>query len=355
MNNKIDIQHLDKLQQKFEKDSFKHNFSSLNNVLYYFSFFGNIFSIIFAYFFVKNITNYIPEFFSGQEYFLAVFILIFMIGFELFKRFAFEQFVISILKIKKLTLNIFVSSFAIIVLVLGSFYLSLNGAERIINQSQVIIENVDERIQQETNELRNIYIPRINNFQNQVTVLFEGLSTTRFASRDRADINRYNEEIRILENELQQRIKEVETKYQNIVNNQENLNQDNILALVLITSFMEFVILIGVGFHAFYDKKTYDYYLQTMDSPQYKKLIKFQNILKLLYQNGLKKEGDNVPSFNSLKAMVIIKNINIPDTELRNFVNMCLELEIIKSINKKKRIFNVNYEQSVNMLNEQNI
>lgn len=349
----FDIKKFEKLQYKFEDDSFEYNFSSLNKVLYYFSFFGNLFSIIFAYFFVQNIANFIPEFFSGQQYFVSALIIVFMVSFELFKRFAFEQYVFSILKVKKLTINIIVSGIMVMVLIAGSFYLSLNGSQRIINRAQVIVENTDLLIQQEVDELKAIYDPRIENYQNQINILFDGLSTTRFVTRDNQRIEEFTEEVKILEQELDEKIKEIEQKYTNKTTSQEELNRSNILALVLITSFMELVILLGVGFHAFYIRKTYESYKRYVESPEYKNILKLTSLLSLLYQNGNKKEGDNVPSFVSLKSLVNVKNIRSTDKELKDFMNLCVESEIIRPINRRRKIFNLNFEQAKQLIEKQ--
>ena len=67
-----------KLKQKFEVSSFENNFLTLDKVLYYFSFLGNILSVIFSYFFVKNATDSIPQFFPGQITVIALFIIIFI-------------------------------------------------------------------------------------------------------------------------------------------------------------------------------------------------------------------------------------------------------------------------------------
>ena len=49
-----------------------------------------------------------------------------MTGYELFKRFSFEQLTATILRLRKLTTNIVVGSLVSLTLVSGSFYLSLN-------------------------------------------------------------------------------------------------------------------------------------------------------------------------------------------------------------------------------------
>ena len=78
-----------KLKNELETFNFENNFNSLSKTLYYFSFLGNIFLILFSYFFIKDVTNSIPVLFTGQGVFFSIFIILFMTGYELFKRFAF--------------------------------------------------------------------------------------------------------------------------------------------------------------------------------------------------------------------------------------------------------------------------
>jgi hypothetical protein len=49
-----------RLKLKLEVFKLEQNYLTLNRVLYYFSFLGNIFLIYFGYFFIKTVTNSIP-------------------------------------------------------------------------------------------------------------------------------------------------------------------------------------------------------------------------------------------------------------------------------------------------------
>ena len=108
-----------KLKNNLETFNFENNFNSLSKTLYYFSFLGNIFLVLFSYFFIKNVTNSIPTLFTGQGVFFSIFIILFMVGYELFKRFAFEQLTSTILRLRKFTLNILLGTLVSLVLVAG--------------------------------------------------------------------------------------------------------------------------------------------------------------------------------------------------------------------------------------------
>ncbi len=125
-----------RLKNDLETFNFEKNFNPLSKTLYYFSFLGNIFLILFSYFFIKDVTNSIPVLFTGQGIFFSIFIILFMTGYELFKRFAFEQLTFSIVKLRKFTVNIALGVLVTLALVTGSFYLSLKGAHRLIDTAR---------------------------------------------------------------------------------------------------------------------------------------------------------------------------------------------------------------------------
>ena len=99
-----------KLKVKLEVYKLEKNYFTLNRILYYFSFLGNIFLIYFGYFFVKSITESIPPLFPFQDIFFTIFVALFLTGYELTKRFVLEQLCISILQVKKATLPIIVGA-----------------------------------------------------------------------------------------------------------------------------------------------------------------------------------------------------------------------------------------------------
>ena len=69
-----------------------------------------------------------------------------MTGYELFKRFSFEQLTGTILRLRKITVNIVLGILVSLVLVTGSFYLSLNGAHRLIDTKDAVLTTVDSSI-----------------------------------------------------------------------------------------------------------------------------------------------------------------------------------------------------------------
>jgi len=150
------------LKNELETFNFEKNFNPLSRTLYYFSFLGNIFLILFSYFFIKDVTNTIPVLFTGQGVFFSIFIILFMTGYELFKRFAFEQLTSTILRVKKVTINIILGTLVTLSLVIGSFYLGLNGAHRLIDSSETIEIATDQTISTKVDSVAKAKIPENN-------------------------------------------------------------------------------------------------------------------------------------------------------------------------------------------------
>jgi hypothetical protein len=191
-----------KLKNDLETFNFEKNFNPLSRTLYYFSFLGNIFLVLFSYFFIKDVTDTIPTLFSGQGIFFSVFIVLFMTGYELFKRFAFEQLTSSILRVRKFTVNIAVGVLVTFSLVVGSFYLGLNGAHRLIDSSDTIEALADQTISTKVDSIAKYYDKEIDFYRNQK-------STTRADRKYRDSI------VAVLQTTKDNKIKEIESKTEN--------------------------------------------------------------------------------------------------------------------------------------------
>jgi hypothetical protein len=210
------------LKNELETFNFEKNFNPLSKTLYYFSFLGNIFLILFSYFFIKDVTNTIPNLFPGQSIFFSIFIILFMTGYELFKRFAFEQLTSTILRTKKFTLNIAIGILVTLSLVTGSFYLGLNGAHRLIDNSETIVATADQTISTKVDSVAKYYDKEIDFYRNQKT-------TTRADRKYRDSI------VAVLQTTKDTKVKEIESKTENKSSAKiEELKQNNFAFAVMV-------------------------------------------------------------------------------------------------------------------------
>jgi len=321
-----------KLKNNLETFNFENNFNSLSKTLYYFSFLGNIFLVLFSYFFIKNVTNSIPTLFTGQGVFFSIFIILFMVGYELFKRFAFEQLTSTILRLRKFTLNILLGTLVSLVLVAGSFYLSLNGAHRLIDTSSSLQTLTDSTISNKSDSVARYYDKEINFYRNQK-------STTREDRRYRDSI------VAVLQSQKDTKLQSIENKITSKTSTEVNTLKENGIAFAVMVFFLELIILIGVAFDAYYTWTSYDEMKTIMNTPKYKQLELNIRLLKLFYQNGRKKEQDPTISRSKMISLVGASKIPANQREINDFLALCSELEITTG-QRRKKVYNMSYEKA---------
>lgn len=334
-----------KLRNDLEIFSFEKNFKSLSNTLYYFSFLGNVFSVLFSYFFIKNVTDSVPPLFGGQAIFFSFFIVLFMIGFELFKRFAFQQLTSSILKIRKITVNIISGIIISLLLIAGSFYLSLNGAHRLIDTSQTVEVKMDNQQNRAADSISNMYQQRIQIKEKEITAISDNAENGILNSAQRKRVKTLETDIKSIEEERDAKISKIENKTENKSQKQKESIKQNDMAFKIMVFFLEFIILIGVAFNAYYEWTSYSDMKSLMNTTKYRELELHLQLLKLYYQNGRKKEQDPVISKNKLQSLSRSAKVSATKSELDTFTNMCLELDIVTGP-PRKRTYNVSYEKA---------
>jgi hypothetical protein len=330
-----------KLKNDLEVFNFEKNFNSLSKTLYYFSFLGNIFLILFSYFFIKDVTNSIPILFSGQSLFFSIFIILFMTGYELFKRFAFEQLTSTILRLQKFTINIGIGSLVTLFLITGSFYLGLNGAHRLIDNSENIVNATDSTLSIKTDSIAKYYNKEIEFYRNQV-------------AKTRVDRQYRDSIVASLQAIKDSKIKEIESKTETKSAFKVEELKQNDLAFAIMVFFLELIILIGVAFNAYYIWTSYDEMKNILSTPKYRQLEINLRLLKLYFQNGRKKEQDQVISRSKLISLANSSKISVNQKDITSFIALCSELEITSG-NRRKKVYNMSYEKAKTLLENQEI
>jgi len=349
----MNIEEFKQLEKKFETFSFRQNFSSLNKVLYYFSYLGNIFIILFSYFFIKNVTNTIPKLFDGQDVFFSIFIILFMTGYELFKRFTFQQLIESIVKTKKLTSGIIVGILVSILLVAGSFYLGLNGAHRLVNTSDQVQEQTDNKYQYVSDSITNEFKTKIIRVESQIDAIYSAHEGEVLNKKNLAQVKQFANQAKQLELERDSKIKEISLKLNEKTQNKLNRVKSDSLAFVFITFFLELIILIGVGFNGYFSITSYFEMKGVLNNPSYKQLETNNKLLQILYQNGAKKEGEPVIPLNKMKPLVASQRLNISPKEMSDFYTMCEQIGIIDVISPRKKEYKVSLEIAKTLIEKQ--
>lgn len=348
------IEKFNELKSSLETFAFEKNFKKLAVTLYWFSFLGNIFLILFSFFFIKDVTNNIPELFKGQGIFFSIFVMLFMIGYELFKRFSFEQLTLAILKTKKFTINLFVGILVCLSLVAGSFYLSLNGAHRLIDTSEKIEIVTDNTIQRRSDSVANYYNKQIALTQTQIRTVYDNNSDGLLGRREKAALDKYESDIKQFDSLKTAKILEIETKYQ--IKNDKKLDKvsQNNLAFAVMVFFLEFIILIGVAFDSYYIWGSYDNMKSLLGTAKFQEFERNLKLLRIFYQDGRRKKDEEIISMDKFSAACSMQNIDVDKTDLNNFLQLCFDLGILQRRKDNNEAFYVlDYNESKTLLENQ--
>ena len=336
------IDKFNKLKLKLEVFKLEKNYNTLDKILYYFSFLGNIFLIYFGYFFVKSITNTIPSLFPFQDMFFTIFIALFLTGYELTKRFTLEQFFTTVLQVKRMTGGVFIAGTICSLLIAGSFYLSIKGAHRLVDNTEIINTNVTANITSKQDSISKYYDKEILYYRSQ-------------PARSRVERMFRDSIVGALRAEKDVKILNIETKTLQKTNDKVVQNTENSTAFLFITVFLEMIVLIGVGFDAFYTLGSYEETKKLLQTPKFKQLELNLKLLKLYYQNGKKVVGDQTLSFNKFQSLVQTQKIDASQKDLKTFVVLCQELDIIKEFRGRKKEFMITYQEAKDLLENQEV
>ena len=336
------IDKFNKLRLKLEVFKLEQNYMTLDRILYYFSFLGNIFLIYFGYFFVKSVTNSIPALFPFQELFFTIFIALFLTGYELTKRFTLEQFFTTILQVKKVTGGVFIAGTVCSFLIAGSFYLSIKGAHRLVDNSETITAIVDSTSNQKADSIAKYYDKEILYYRNQ-------------SSRTRSEKIYRDSIVNVLQQTKESKIQQAESKTQTKTSTALEKNTENATAFLFITIFLELIVLIGVSFDAFYTLGSYEETKKLLQTPKFKQLELNLKLLKLYYQNGKKAVGDQTLPFSKFQSLVQTQKIDCSQKDLKSFVILCQELDVIKEFRGRKKEFMLTYQQAKDLLENQEV
>jgi hypothetical protein len=329
-----------KLRLKLEVFKLEKNYNTLDRVLYYFSFLGNIFLIYFGYFFVKTVTNSIPPLFPFQDLFFTIFVALFLTGYELTKRFTLHQYFIELLQIRKATSGLLFGSLICIGMITGSFYLSIKGAHRLVDNTATISITTDSLSTKAIDSIAKYYDKEISYYRSQ--------PAARKADRVYRDSI-----VAGLEKAKEVKVKEIEQKTGSKTQSKVEENAENSTAFLFITIFLELLVLIGVGFNAFYNIGSYKETKELLQTPKYKQLELNLKLLKLYYQNGKKTAGDPILSLNKFKTIVQIQKINCLQKDIKAFTTLCQELDIVKDAGGRKKELAIPYEEAKQLLENQ--
>jgi len=362
---KIQFETYLKLKNETLSKSYTERFKWVDKFLYWFSWFGNGVSIFLAFFFMQAL--FLSSFMEVKDsIFVSFGIIFFLTMFELLKRYVFGMFSVETIKNK---FNIFKSNMisfilGVVFLIGGSFYLSLNGAKRFVDNKQVFKTQTEVNINSKTDSLNNFYFvnyikPLMDDnkiLTDQNTDYSKQASQTTLKTKFLSQIDANNKKIESNKNQIVQYEERRDKEVKLISDTQStklsetlSTNKSNIIAFIIISSLIELIIILGIYYDKYYDYKIIEEYEKTIiDSPGFKKWYKFNFLLKLIYSKT-NEIGSQIPSTNTIIELSDVGGSKIDKSTLDKFIKIIYYLEIVK-LEGNRRILNMSEEEGLKKL-----
>ena len=290
-----------KLKDKFEDKSFENRYGSLDKILHYSSFLGNIASIFFAFFFLNQLLFRATSDFSGRIFIISMASVIFLSGFELLKRFVLRNFGYAAIQVRKFNTEVMYNLAFTLILLASSFYLSLNGAKVFADKREQIEQTRTVEISSQVDSLNLIFdknltykITERDGLIKNRDIYNKKIADATYTSRLKeynSLIKQANEEIKRADAEIARMRIEKENSIASIKNEitvTSNLKVNEIfrnqVAFILISSFIEILILVGILFHCFFTITIYNEFHYRADNVRkYQMYNTYKELLKITY------------------------------------------------------------------------
>ena len=357
---KLSFEKYVELKGKTIVKSYSERFKWVDKFMYVFAWFGNAVSIFLAFFFLQSL--FYASFNNvSKSVWITAGIVFFLVLFELLKRYVFGMFSLETIKQRY---NIFKGSTltfltGTLLIVAGSFYLSLNGAKEFVDNQKIFETQAQHIVASKVDSLQRVFneekMPLVNENKNLRVVndtLRNKLARTPVTYRTvrREYQTNINNNVAII-NQNQKRIDDIDARTNKAVEElkqaeqkrlSSNLeeNRSNMITFIIISSIIEIIIMIGIFFDKFYDWKTLQEYEETViNTPEFKTWYKYNYLLELIY-NSTKEIGDKIPTSNNLMEMAKIGKSPVTKGELDKFIKILYYLDVVVG-DGNKRILNV--------------
>lgn len=359
---KISFDDYIKLKTKTLTKSYTEKFKWVNRFLFSFSWFGNAVSIFLAFFFIQYL--FLSSFIGVKDSIIITFGIIFFLSlFELLKRYVFGLFSAEFIK-NKYTIfrtNMITFIIGVLVLISGSFYFSLNGAMRFVDNRQLFIEETQTDLTARIDSINMFYLDEyIRPLMNENRTLTQQNEEYREEAARTSFITRYTNLIEA-NNRIIESNRNMITEYENRRDREiselrearvgtltETLirNRSNIIAFIIISSIIEIIIMIGVYYNKFYNYKKIEEYEETiLSTTQFKNWYTFNQMLEIIYSK-VDQVGEKIPSTNALYELSEITGNRINKKTMESFIKTLYYLNIVK-LEGNRRVLNISKESGL--------
>lgn len=381
----MDFEKYQKLEKKIKRQDFNTAYKGINVWAKIFSMFGNVASIFFAYFLLFSLLKEaMPQVESDLG--ISIISVMFLIMFEMLKRYVFNKFSLEHIrsKFKFFKKEVLVLTLFSCLMISGSFYLSLNGAQKFTDKQDYIENVTDSEFVAFQDSVNNMYDEKILKYDNKNKELKDEINLLNEQNikinEEAEDINSYStkrakykmiannteiieknkekidlNDIKIseLEEERDLKISDKKLELEEDSLNVLTKGETNSIKFIILSTFIELIILIGIYFNCFYDYKSFAEYEEKIKiDPNFNKWINYDRLLEMIYnnKNSITRVGDFVIPISKIEDLARIKNyLKIDRNVIADAFKVYTHLDII-SKKGNKRIVEVDYEVAKEVL-----
>jgi hypothetical protein len=297
---------------------------------------------------------------------VSIAIVVFLALFELLKRKIFDLFSQEYIKNSKSLFKKQMSGFILstMILIAFSFFFSMNGAKKFMNKDQEIRLVKQETLNAEIDSISNDYLytyilPIKDENKTYLSQKNEILSQRKEWVKKGWGTKTFDEDLDELDKQIQQNkdkitlyeskrdtaIVEYKQEYLSQYEKDKEQNKWNIIWFLVISGTIEIIILSGVYYVRHYeDASVKEYQKNVVNTPNYRKWKKTQDILEMIYETGVKMD-EQISSTNELIELVRINDLDITKTEVENSFKIFGHLNIYKRVGNK-RIIKMEYNDA---------
>lgn len=347
----MDFVKLDTLKEKYEGLNWAKQWLPVRKALDVMSYLGHIVLIAFGYSFLVSLLMDTPLGEKVNEYVLIVMSLIVLSVFELLKRELFHQTVFEIIKNGKWTNELKLMLVFCLAIVATSFFIAMSGAEEFSSKSATIETKKEKNIEAQTDSIKVKYKPEMERIRKQSDKLLEmndklmnQMEETEYEwykqtymnniKSNTKQIDEYKKQLDEIQGKINKEIAVLKKEEGDKSSKSLDKNKDVSYQFVIISIFMEILILTGIYFHTYHEKKTVKEYNEIIvKSPNIKDYKKHLKMLYYLYKGGKKNAGDSAPTILQMLKMIDYTKEDEPITqkEFEDFLALCTYLEIIEA------------------------
>lgn len=364
----MNLKELELLENEMSEKSFSKSNKGLKFKTFIGSIIGNILSAFFCFVFLQKSVISIDDKMSDYILFpILILLFIIVVGFEFLKRDIFRKIVVSYLNKKN---NIGFISFGVIILVISA-WLSIHGASELANKTDNVKTNTELTIKAITDSTYKKY--ELLNLEKlkDITSLKQELSENKsklnnlqlelneiYNEKKYADATKTQEKKELIANNAKiekslldieklistsnkdrdLEVKQLTTNLSAKLNDKiSNINKNQII-FILLTSFIELLIIFGVAYSTFYDWKSYN---EIITSKSFEDFKVAKKIIDLLYHKGKSNILDKLPT--QTKIIDSCLSLGITNKLILENIELFENLKIIKPMNQQTKILNLSY------------